>query len=236
MTAEIGEHERAPRACESYPTSLRATLRAPPSKWAIKAFFRRVSAASRGRGQPRRGYRRPKPTARSDVGRLRSRRAACFLWYFLSLRKKVRPPSGRKPPLFAPESARQSPGVGFLPAKLAHIDAYSWFSARLLQPFGSSAGANQQPNGAASPTPRRSRRVSPPAGECFRQSRRTPTQTGVLPRGKQPARLALSCTPFAAYLNSELFPLVTFRTHRRRVSAAANENDQHVQNTRWSFL
>ncbi len=135
-----------------------------------------------------------------------------------------------------PESARQSPGVGFLPAKLAHIDAYSWLSARPLQTFGSSAGANQQPNGAASPTPRRSRRVSPPAGECFRQSRRTPTQTGVLPRGKQPARLALSCTPFAAYLNSELFPLVTFRTHRRRVSAAANENDQHVQNTRWSFL
>ena len=39
MTAEIGEHERAPRACESYPTSLRATLRAPPSKWAIRAFF-----------------------------------------------------------------------------------------------------------------------------------------------------------------------------------------------------
>ena len=97
LTAEKGEHERAPRAGESYPTSLRATLRAPPSKWAIKAFFRRVSAASRGRGQPRRGYRRPKPTARSDVGRLRSRRAACFLWYFLSLRKKVLSPSGRQP-------------------------------------------------------------------------------------------------------------------------------------------
>ena len=97
MTAEKGEHERAPSVGESYLTPLRATLRAPPSKWAIKAFFRRVSAASRGRGQPRRGYRRPKPTARSDVGRLRSRRAACFLWYFLSLRKKVRPPSGRKP-------------------------------------------------------------------------------------------------------------------------------------------
>ena len=94
---EKGEHERATPVCESRPTSLRATLRAPPSKWAIKAFFRRVSAASRGRGQPRRGYRRPKPTAHSDVGRLRSRRAACFLWYFLSLRKKVLPPSGRKP-------------------------------------------------------------------------------------------------------------------------------------------
>ncbi|MDD7661802.1 MAG: hypothetical protein PUJ39_03295, partial [Eubacteriales bacterium] len=39
LTAEIGEHERAPRACESYPTSLRATLRAPPAKWAIGAFF-----------------------------------------------------------------------------------------------------------------------------------------------------------------------------------------------------
>ena len=52
MTAEKGEHERAPRAGESYLTPVRATLRAPPSKWAIKAFFRRVSAASRGRGQP----------------------------------------------------------------------------------------------------------------------------------------------------------------------------------------
>ena len=128
-----------------------------------------MSAANRGRGQPRRGYRRPKPATRSGAGRLWSRRAACFLWYFLSLRKKVLPPSGRKPHcsrrsrrVNPPESARQSPGVGFLPAKLAHIDAYSWLSARPLQPFGSSAGANQQPNGAASPTPRRSRRVSPP--------------------------------------------------------------------------
>ena len=39
LTAEIGEHERAPRAGESYPTPLRATLRAPPSKWAVKGFF-----------------------------------------------------------------------------------------------------------------------------------------------------------------------------------------------------
>ena len=52
MTAEKGEHERAPRECEIYLTSLRATLRAPPSKWAIKAFFRWVSAANQGRGQP----------------------------------------------------------------------------------------------------------------------------------------------------------------------------------------
>ena len=39
MTAEKGEHERAPPVCESWPTPLRATLRAPPPKWAIKGFF-----------------------------------------------------------------------------------------------------------------------------------------------------------------------------------------------------
>ena len=56
-----------------------------------------MSEANRGRGQPRRGYRRPKPATRSGAGRLWSRRAACFLWYFLSLRKKVLPSSGRQP-------------------------------------------------------------------------------------------------------------------------------------------
>ena len=44
--AEKGEHERTPKAGESCPTPLRATLRAPSSKWAIEAFFRRVSAAN----------------------------------------------------------------------------------------------------------------------------------------------------------------------------------------------
>ena len=39
LTAEKGEHERAPPVCESWPTPLRATLRAPPSKWAVKGFF-----------------------------------------------------------------------------------------------------------------------------------------------------------------------------------------------------
>ena len=66
MTAEKGEHERAPSVGEIYLSSLRATLRAPPPKWAIKAFFPEC-------------------------------RAAGFLWYFLSLRKKVLPSSGRQP-------------------------------------------------------------------------------------------------------------------------------------------
>ena len=47
---EKGEHERATPVCESRPTSLRATLRAPPSKWAIKAFF---PAGERSEPRPR---------------------------------------------------------------------------------------------------------------------------------------------------------------------------------------
>ena len=39
LTAEKGEHERAQSVSDSYPTPLRATLRAPPSKWAVEAFF-----------------------------------------------------------------------------------------------------------------------------------------------------------------------------------------------------
>ena len=69
----------------------------PLSKMGNQGLFPgRVSEANQGRGQPRRGYRRPKPATHSGAGR-KSRRAACFLWYFLSLRKKVLPPSGRQP-------------------------------------------------------------------------------------------------------------------------------------------
>ena len=39
MTAEKGEHERAQKVCENYLTPLRATLQAPPAKWAMKGFF-----------------------------------------------------------------------------------------------------------------------------------------------------------------------------------------------------
>ena len=39
LTAEKGEHERAPPVWVSWPAPLRATLRAPPSKWTIGAFF-----------------------------------------------------------------------------------------------------------------------------------------------------------------------------------------------------
>ena len=88
-------------------------------KWAVKGFFRRVSAANRGRGQPRRGYRRPKPTAHSDVGRFRSRRAAGFLLHtFLSPPKeKCERPIGLQA-LPSRRSRRVNPrrGQGYAPA------------------------------------------------------------------------------------------------------------------------
>ena len=91
LTAEKGEHERAPKAGESCPTPLRATLRAPPPKWAIKAFFPEC-------------------------------RAAGFLWYFLSLRKKVLPSSGRQP--HRPRRSRRvKPKEKIITAKLAHSAA-----------------------------------------------------------------------------------------------------------------
>ena len=60
-----------------------------------------MSEANRGRGQPRRGYRRTKPATRSGAGRLWSRRAAGFLLHtFLSPSKeKCERPVGRQVPL-----------------------------------------------------------------------------------------------------------------------------------------
>ena len=83
----------------------------PLSKMGNQGLFPgRVSEANQGRGQPRRGYRRPKPATHSGAGR-KSRRAAGFLWYFLSLRKKVLPPSGRQPH-HPRRSRRVSPPAG----------------------------------------------------------------------------------------------------------------------------
>ena len=62
-----------------------------------------MSEANRGRGQPRRGYRRTKPATRSGAGRLWSRRAAGFLLHtFLSPPKeKCERPLGRQVPIRA---------------------------------------------------------------------------------------------------------------------------------------
>ena len=62
-----------------------------------------MSEANRGRGQPRRGYRRTKPATRSGAGRLWSRRTAGFLLHtFLSPPKeKCERPLGRPVPIRA---------------------------------------------------------------------------------------------------------------------------------------
>ena len=89
LTAEKGEHERAPRAGESYPTPLRATLRAPPSKWAIKGFF-----PAGERSEPRSRTARRAPADRSPrraAGRAASGVAvplAFFCTLFFRHRKK----------------------------------------------------------------------------------------------------------------------------------------------------
>ena len=108
MTAEKGEHERAPRAGESYPTPLRATLRAPPAKWAIRAF---VPAGEQSEPRPRTARRAPAGRSpRRAAGRAASEVAvppAFFGTFFRAERKYC--PLGAAAPLPAPESARQAP-------------------------------------------------------------------------------------------------------------------------------
>ena len=73
-----------------------------------------MSEANRGRGQPRRGYRRTKPATRSGAGRLWSRRAAGFLLHtFLSPPKeKCERPMGRPVPIRAGVGASAPTGAG----------------------------------------------------------------------------------------------------------------------------
>ena len=118
-------------------------------------FPGRVSEANQGRGQPRRGYRRPKPATHSGAGR-KSRRAAGFLWYFLSLRKKVLPPSGRQP--HRPRRSRRvnPPGGG---RRFAPAGAPKFFPLALWKP--SSTESRRETHKTASPNSRRSRRAKP---------------------------------------------------------------------------
>ena len=97
MTAEIGEHERAPRACESYPTSLRATLRAPPSKWAIRAFF---PAGERSEPRSRTARRAPADRSPRRIATWAASGVAvprAFFGTFFRFERKYCPPRGGSP-------------------------------------------------------------------------------------------------------------------------------------------
>ena len=91
-----------------------------------------MSEANRGRGQPRRGYRRTKPATRSGAGRLWSRRAAGFLLHtFLSPPKeKCERPIGLQA-LPSRRSRRVIPRHGeLLTATLLPMMQAGWLSAR----------------------------------------------------------------------------------------------------------
>ena len=97
MTAEKGEHERAPNVSDSYPTPLRATLRAPPSKWAIEAFF-----PAGERSEPRSRTARRAPADRSPrraAGRAASGVAVprAFFGTFFRFERKYCPLRGGSP-------------------------------------------------------------------------------------------------------------------------------------------
>ena len=126
MTAEKGEHERAPPVCESWPTPLRATLRAPPSKWAIRAFF-----PAGERSEPRSRTARRAPADRSPrrtAGRAASVVAVprAFFGTFFRAERKYYPLRGGSPTTSAGVGASISP-EGYAPKGL---------SARLLETFG----------------------------------------------------------------------------------------------------
>ena len=172
MTAEKGEHERAPRAVESYLTPLRATLRAPPSKWAIKGFF-----PAGERSEPRSRTARRAPADRSPrrtAGRAASVVAVplAFFGTFFRTERKYYPPRGGSPTVRAVVGA-SAPGWGLLPAKLAYIDACRGLSACPPAPLRFTYPSKTAPHKAAPVLPRRSRCVIPigSAVKFLRQNR-----------------------------------------------------------------
>ena len=117
-----------------------------------------MSEANRGRGQPRRGYRRTKPATRSGAGRLWSRRAAGFLLHtFLSPPKeKCERPMGRPVPIRAGVGASGPAGGG-----VCACGRTKGLSARPLETFGSPLETIERPVGLQALLLRRSRRVIP---------------------------------------------------------------------------
>ena len=158
-----------------------------------------MSEANRGRGQPRRGYRRTKPATRSGAGRLWSRRAAGFLLHtFLSPPKeKCERPIGLQA-LPSRRSRRVKPrgGQGFAPA-----GALGAFRSPPV-PFGSPPEAIERPMGRPVPIRAGVGASFPTKGNFFGKVVACCCKQGGFPRGKQSARPALPCAPLVVCLNS----------------------------------
>ena len=104
----------------------------PLSKMGNKGLFPgRVSEANRGRGQPRRDYRRPKPATRSGAGRKSCRAADFLLHTFLSPPKeKCERPLGRPVPIRAGVGASDPIKGEFPAAELSLFMQAGWLSSR----------------------------------------------------------------------------------------------------------
>ena len=176
MTAEKGEHERATPVCESRPTSLRATLRAPPSKWAIKAFF---PAGERSEPRPRTA---PKGLPQAEAWAERERVPSghnCRRQLATGRPEQIQEPGTAVPgtPIFANNAKRGGPPLESPCRALSLV--LSFVSKESTAPLG--AAAHQ---------PRRSRRVSPPARIPLRGSWRAATQAGAFRSPPAPLRIA----------------------------------------------
>ena len=148
MTAEKGEHERATPVCESRPTSLRATLRAPPSKWAIKAFF---PAGERSEPRPRTA---PKGLPQAEAWAERERVPSghnCRRQLATGRPEQIQEPGTAVPgtPRFANNAQRSGP-PSESPCRYAFFGTFF----RAERKYGPPSG--RQPH-----HPRRSRRVKP---------------------------------------------------------------------------
>ena len=192
-------------------------------------FPGRVSEANQGRGQPRRGYHRPKPATHSGAGR-KSRRAACFLWYFLSRRKKVLPPRGGSPSVragvgasiprqekgFAPAGAPKGFPRGKQSARFAlpcaplvvclndrSLTAFGgcihWIPASLRSPL-ETFGPRRLAGFPLGATSPTTRAVVGASDPAGRRPAPAGAPKG-FPRGKQSARFALPCAPLVVCLN-----------------------------------
>ena len=117
MTAEKGEHERAPRTGESCPTPLRATLRAPPSKWVIKGFF---PAGERSEPRSRTARRAPADRSPRRIATWAAFGVAvprAFFVTFFRFERKYYPRRGGSPTVRAGVGASSSTrGKGYAPA------------------------------------------------------------------------------------------------------------------------
>ena len=135
---------------------MRATLRAPPAKWAVKGFF---PAGERSEPRSRTARRAPADRSPRRIATWAASGVAvplAFFGTFFRFERKYCPPSGRQPP--RPRRSRRvnPPGGG---RRFAPAGAPKFFPLALWKP--SSTESRRETHKTASPNSRRSRRAKP---------------------------------------------------------------------------